>query len=55
MLKWLNFPEWLPENASTFGEGVDNLFGNIPNLLDYRHRVYSCNGGAYCLHDQVPL
>ena len=26
MLKWLNFPEWLPENASTFGEGVDNLF-----------------------------
>ena len=26
MLKWLNFPEWLPENVSTFGKGVDNLF-----------------------------
>lgn len=26
MLKWLNFPEWLPENVSTFGRGVDNLF-----------------------------
>jgi cytochrome c oxidase subunit 2 len=25
-MKWLNFPEWLPENVSTFGEGVDNLF-----------------------------
>ncbi|MDE0299555.1 MAG: cytochrome c oxidase subunit II [Candidatus Poribacteria bacterium] len=26
MLKWLDFPAWLPENASTFGEGVDKLF-----------------------------
>ena len=25
-MKWLNFPEWLPENVSTFGQGVDNLF-----------------------------
>ncbi len=26
MLKWLNFPEWLPENVSTYGEEVDKLF-----------------------------
>ena len=26
MLKWLNFPEWLPENVSTFGREVDTLF-----------------------------
>lgn len=25
-MKWLNFPAWLPENVSTFGEGVDFLF-----------------------------
>ena len=25
-MKWLNFPAWLPENVSTFGQGVDNLF-----------------------------
>jgi cytochrome c oxidase subunit II len=26
MLKWLYFPGWLPENVSTYGGGIDNLF-----------------------------
>ena len=26
---FLNFPRWLPENVSTFGQGVDNLFNAI--------------------------
>ena len=26
MLKWLYFPDWLPENVSTFGTDVDKLF-----------------------------
>jgi cytochrome c oxidase subunit II len=26
MLKWLYFPQWLPENVSTYGGGIDNLF-----------------------------
>ena len=25
-MKWLYFPDWLPENVSTFGTDVDKLF-----------------------------